>query len=282
MSEISSGSSPEIITTGITKIFDSALRKFRIFPDDGAQFSKLQRTLALLATNLSLAFGAVFALALIVFGIKMEMWQVSVFGALSMLIAGLVLHFLLSRFAYAGHVLIKNSCYTMPSKNILEVLGLLFMGFSVLVVSGGAYFASQTRQVESFFIALGVGVVIFVVALLLVNAKACLNIQVSSEDGNASDIAIGLLTIVARLLLQFSPIVAFLALAAGTVGGLALIVMVIADKFDMGILASLPIALPLIALPFFTYFGYIFFMLGIELWKSILGIARDTQIIAKK
>jgi hypothetical protein len=282
MSEISSDKSPEIITTGITKIFDSALQKFRVFPDDGEKFSKLQRTLATWATQLSLAFGAIFALVLIVFGIKMKMWQVSVFGTLSMLIAGLLLHFLLSRFAYAGHALIKNSCYTMPSKNILEVLGLLFIGFSILLVSGGAYFASQTEEVVFFFIALAVGVVVFVAALLLVNAKACLNIQVSSEDGSSSDIAIGLFTIFARLLLQFSPIATFLALVVANIAGLGLIGMVIGDKLDMGVLASIPIALPLVALPFFTYFMYIFFMLGIELWKSILSIARDTSIIAKK
>jgi hypothetical protein len=283
MSDISSGgNSPEIITTGVTKIFDSALQKFRVFPDDAEKFSKLQRKLAVWATQLSLAFGAIFALVMIVFGIKMEMWEVSVYGTLSMLIAGLILHFLLSRFAYAGHALIKNSCYIMPSKNIIEVLGLLFTGFAVLAVSGGAYFASQASEPSIFLLALGSGVVIFVVALLLINAKACLNIQVSSADGSASDIAIGLLTILARASLQFSPIIAFLALVAANIGGLGLIGMVIGDKINLGILSLVPIALPLIALPFFMYFGYIFFMLFIELWKSLLSIARDTQIIAKK
>jgi hypothetical protein len=290
MSDISSNNvpaaseSPESIVTAVTKLFDVILGKLHLFPDDGEKFSKIQRLLASGATWLSLVFGGVFFLLAIILGIKMRSWELSLFGALTMAVTGLVLHFILSRFAYAGHTLIRNTPYIIPSKNILEVLGFLSAGIAVLVAAGGTYAALKILGENMYVLgALASGIVLFIIGLLCVNSPACLNVRASADaKGNASDLAIGLLTCFARLTLQFAPVIAFLALVLLSVGGLGLMFMLIADKANIQTIFSLFLGIPLLAFPFIMYFIYIFFMLGIELLKSLLGIAKDVSAIANK
>ena len=131
--------------------------------------------------------------------------------------------------------------------------------------------------------AIGAGVVVFIIGLLCINSPACLNVYASADaSGNASDLAIGLFTVFARLALQFSPIIAFLALVCLSVGGVGLMFLIVADKGSMETIYTLLMGIPLLLLPFIMYFSYIFFMLFIELMKSLLGIAKDTSAIANR
>ena len=202
-------------------------------------------------------------------------------------LAGIVFHFLCSRFAYAGtHLVAASPCRTATG-GLTECLGL----FTLLVALAG-FLAGMYAGIReaSIYPAVG-GVVVFVsfgfIALCLLNPHTCLNLQFDEEsETTAGETALSFCIVILRLLLLAVPTVATLTAAGGTIASLWAFIKLIGTSADEPYALFPVIELGTTAtgclvvagtLPLLIYLYYLLGVLSVELSRAIFEIARNTK-----
>ena len=279
----------ENIDTPIAGLVESGLRSCSFFDNSPGTFATYQRSLSLLLTWVVLVGCLSSALFFVVISIKSDTLS-SLWMAAGLVLAGVVLHFLCSRFAYAGTCLVMTTPCRMSTGGLTESLGLFALLLAVTGLCGGVYIGIKEGGMEGMYSALS-GVAIFVfcgfLMLCLLSPRACLNLQFDEEGGtSAGETAISFCIVILRLLLLSVPTVAALLALGGTGTSLwACLKLLGASQEDpfaiFSTIAQGTTATGLVItagiLPLLMYIYYLLGVLSAELCRSIFEIARNTR-----
>jgi len=276
----------EQIDTPIARLIESKLRLCSFFDNHPGRFTAYQRSMSFALTWLVLAGCLANALFYVICSIKSDtlslMWLA---GGLALV--GVVLHFLCSRFAYAGTYLVAATPCRMSTSGLTESLGL----FSLLIALAGLFGGGGLGiRMENTTTLMG-GVAVFVsfgfITLCLLNPHTTLNLQFSGEsDASAGETALSLWYVLLRLFLLAVPTgVALLALGGTLVSCWACLKLLGASSdnpfgtFAVVAQGSMATGWLLSAgvYPLLMYVIYLLLSLLAELCRAIFDIARNTQ-----
>ena len=202
-------------------------------------------------------------------------------------LAGVVFHFLCSRFAYAGTYLVASSPCRSATCGLTECLGLFMLLVALVCFVFGMY--TGIRE-ASIYPVMG-GVVIFAsfgfLALCLLNPRTCLNLQFDEEsETTAGETALSFCIVVLRLLLLAVPTVSALIAVGGTIASLWAFIKLIGTSNDEAYALFSVIELGTTAtgcliiagtLPLLMYVYYLLGVLSVELSRAVFEIARNTK-----
>lgn len=284
------GPETETIETPITKMVESGLKLSCIFDDKPGMFAAFQRNMSKLLTWSVLVGCLSLGLFFTVLSIKSDTLSF-MYAAAGVSLAGIVLHFLCSRFSYAGTCLVAATPCRISTGGLTECLGL----FALLVALGGFFFGIYSGiKMEDWITAMG-GFLLFFsygfIMLCCLNPRACLNLQFSDDIGaSAGETALSLWYVIIRLSLISVPVGFALLAVGGTVTAWWAILKLLGGSSDgdygafevfmqasqLGATSAGCLVLAGIG-PLLTYVGYLLLSLMAEVCRAVFEIARNTQ-----
>ena len=290
------------IDTPLARMVESGLRLCSFFDDNPGRFAAYQRTMSLILVWLVLAGCLANALFYVIWAIKSDTLSI-MWAAFGLALTSVVLHFLCSRFSYAGTRLVAATPCRMSTAGLTESLGLFCLLVALAGLIGGVYIGIREESLVVTLYGLSIFISCGFSALCLLNPRTTLNLQFSEEEGGASagETALSLWYVLLRLSLLYVPTGAVLSALGGIFVSFWACIKFLTlsikdpvnffdDNFDKymeslqslaGTIGQGTIATYLVIVaglyPLLMYVTYLLLSLLAEICRAIFDIARNTQ-----
>jgi len=264
--------------TPVIYLVDVMLGRLRFLRRQPRAFLQYQWFLATVGVYATLAAGAIFSVHMMIAAIKANQMDLLFQGLAGVLVA-VVLHYIAAKHSNAGYELMQQTAYRVSTSSFMDCVGLVAVLGAIALVVLSVVFAVHLESVWPIWPGLIGGFLTAHLALFCLNPDQTLNILCVPDGPGAGETALGVITFLARSLLAMGPIALGFGALVGTVWMLMGTTMTIMkrpggmENFQSGTKLVCAAALA----PFVLYLGYLLYMLGVDLYRAIFQIAKNTD-----